>query len=94
MRILQINSHYNQGGAARIAAYIHRQLLCDGVESYVAYGRGQIVEEKNVCRFNRTWEVYLSALLSRLTGINGWFNKGATRRLLTLLEKIHITSET
>lgn len=41
MKILQINSHYNQGGAARIVACIHRQLLEDGEEAYVAYGRGQ-----------------------------------------------------
>lgn len=40
MKILQINSHYNQGGAARIVACIHRQLLEEGEESYVAYGRG------------------------------------------------------
>ena len=39
MKILQINSHYNQGGAARIVACIHRQLLEDGEESYVVYGR-------------------------------------------------------
>ena len=33
MKILQINSHYNQGGAARIVACIHRQLLEDGEEA-------------------------------------------------------------
>ena len=47
MKILQINSHYNQGGAARIVACIHRQLLEEGEESYVAYGRGAGDEEKN-----------------------------------------------
>lgn len=88
MKVLQINSHYNQGGAARIAAYIHRQLLAEGVESYVAYGRGKVSEEQNVYRFNRTWEIYLSALLSRLTGVNGWFNRGATKRLLRLMDRI------
>lgn len=46
MKILQINSHYNQGGAARIVACIHRQLLEDGEESYVVYGRGTGEEEK------------------------------------------------
>lgn len=88
MKILQITSHYNHGGAARIAAYIHRQLLAEGVESYVAYGRGAISEDKNVFRFNRTWEVYWSALMSRLTGINGWFNRGATRRLIKQMKEI------
>jgi len=89
MKVLQINSHYNQGGAARIAAYIHRQLLAEGVESYVAYGRGKVSEDVNVFRFNRTWEIYWSALMSRLTGINGWFNRGATRRLIRKMKQIH-----
>lgn len=88
MKVLQINSHYNQGGAARIAAYIHRQLLADGVESYVAYGRGTVAQEANVYRFNRTWEIYWSALMSRLTGVNGWFNRAATKRLISLMEQV------
>ena len=53
MKILQINSHYNQGGAARIVACIHRQLLEDGEESYVVYGRGTGEEEKNVIRIDK-----------------------------------------
>lgn len=88
MKILQINSHYNQGGAARIVAYIHRQLLLDGVESYVAFGRGNKPEEPGVYRFNTIPEVYFSALVSRVIGINGWANRGATRRLLTFIERV------
>lgn len=87
MKVLQINSHYNQGGAARIAAYVHRQLMADGVESYVAYGRGAKSEDAHTFRFNTTPEVYASALLSRLTGLNGWFNRIATRRLIRFMKK-------
>ena len=88
MKILQVNSHYNQGGAAKIVSYIHRQLLEDGVESYVAYGRGKDASEKNVYRFNTTLEIYLSALFSRVVGLNGWFNRRATKRLLAHIEKV------
>lgn len=88
MKILQINSHYNQGGAARIVACIHRQLLQDGVESYVAFGRGKKPEEQGVYRFNTTPEVYFSALVSRVVGVNGWSNRAATRRLITFIEKV------
>lgn len=87
MKVLQINSHYNQGGAARIAAYVHRQLMAQGVESYVAYGRGAKSEDNNTFRFNTTPEVYASALLSRLTGLNGWFNRLATRRLIRFMKE-------
>ena len=94
MRILQINSHYDQGGAARIVACIHRQLLADGEASYVAYGRGDIKpseadrQGKNVWRFNQPAEVYLSALTSRIIGIHGWSNTMATKRLLRFIDRI------
>lgn len=88
MRILQINSHYNQGGAARIVACIHRQLLKEGADSFVTYGRGEKVLEPNVYRFGMTPEVYASALVSRVVGINGWSNSGATRRLVSYIEQV------
>lgn len=89
MRILQINSHYNQGGAARIVACIHKQLLQDGQESYVAYGRGKKAQDENVYRFNCAPEIYISAFVSRLTGLNGWGNRMATKRLLKYIEKVN-----
>lgn len=88
MKILQISSHYDQGGAARIVACIHRELLQKGQESYVAYGRGNKVAEKNVRRIDTIPEVYFSALFSRVSGLNGWGNYLATRRLLSYLKKV------
>lgn len=88
MRILQINSHYNQGGAARIVACIHRQLRSDGQEAYVAYGRGAKVQEEFTYRFDTVAEIYISALASRVLGLNGWFNRLATRRLLRYIDQV------
>ena len=87
MKILQINSHYDQGGAARIVACIHRQLVADGQESHVAYGRGQKGAE-GTYRFNTVPEVLLSAACSRFFGKNGWYNRMATRRLLRYMEQV------
>lgn len=88
MKILQVNSHYDQGGAARIVACIHRQLLKEGVEAYVAYGRGKKTKEANVHMFGNSIGVYVSAFLSRFTGWNGYFNHMATRKLIRLIDKI------
>lgn len=88
MRILQINSHYNQGGAARIVACIHRQLLKEEEDSFVAFGRGRKPEEKNVYRFGMLPEIYFSALVSRAAGVSGWANGAATRRLITYMERV------
>lgn len=88
MTILQINSHYNKGGAARIVACIHSKLLENGQKSYVAYGRGGQPEEKNIYRFNTAPEIYFSAFISRFTGVNGWANRIATKRLISYIKKI------
>lgn len=88
MRILQINSHYNQGGAARIAACIHRKLLQEGEECYLAFGRGKVPNEPHVYRFDNPIDIYFSALVSRAAGINGWCNRQATRRLIRLIERV------
>ena len=55
MKVLQITSHYNQGGAARIAAGIHKQLLAAGVESKVAYGRGKSTSDSGVYKFDKEY---------------------------------------
>ena len=87
MKILQINSHYDQGGAARIAACIHRELLRSGEESVVAYGRGAKGTDRNTFRFDTVPEIYLSALFSRLSGVNGWCNRLATGRLIRFMKR-------
>ena len=88
MKILQINSHIHTGGAARIALSIHRQLLLEGEESYIAYGRGGTEAEKNSFRFDTKAEIIGSALFSRVSGLNGWGNLAATQRLKSYIEKI------
>lgn len=88
MKILQINSHYDQGGAARIVAALHRQFLELGFDAYVAYGRGEKSEEKNVYYFGDTLGIYSSAIASRLLGLNGYSNKRATGKLIQFIEKI------
>jgi len=87
VKILQITSHYDEGGAARIAATIHKQLCAEGIESKVAYGRGTLVRDKYVIKFGKEYEIYISALLSRFLGINGWWNGSATGRLLRLIDE-------
>ncbi len=86
MKILQINSHYNEGGAAKIVTYIHRQLRKEGIDSRVAYGRGEVQKEQGVTMYGDSLGVYLAAFLSRLTGYSGCFNKSATERLLKEIE--------
>ncbi len=88
MKVLQINSHYDQGGAARIVATLHRQWLSKDMEAYVAYGRGLRPKDKNVFRFGTKWGICFSAMLSRITGRNGYFNRRSTQKLIRWIEQI------
>ena len=85
MKVMQINSHYNSGGAGKIVAYLHRQLLAHGVESRVAYGRGNKVAEAGVTRIGSEAQNQLDAALTRVTGIAGFHSRAATRQLVRLL---------
>lgn len=88
MKVLQINSHYDQGGAARIVATLHRQWLSKDMEAYVAYGRGLCPKDKNVFRFGTKLEIGISVMLSRITGRSGYFNRRSTAKLIRKIEQI------
>lgn len=88
MKVLQISSHYDWGGAARVVATLHRQWLTKDMEAYAAYSRGIAPEDRNVFRFGTKLEVCFSAMLSRITGRNGYFNHRSTARLIRKIEQI------
>lgn len=88
MKVLQINSHYDRGGAARIVACIHRQLLAEGEECYVAFGRGKMPREANAYRFDNAVDICFSAFMSRMAGMNGWWNRLGTRQLIRFMERV------
>lgn len=89
MKVFQINSHYNQGGAGKIVACIHEQLQEDGIESMVAYGRGRKTNNKNVYRIGSNLSVCLSVAATRYLGINGFSSNLATKKLIKEIVKFN-----
>lgn len=87
MRIFQINSHYNQSGAGKIVACIHRELKKQGHESMVAYGRGRASDEEGVVKIGSKFEVAFEGLVTRYIGINGFTSWNATRELVNKLNE-------
>ncbi|ALU14147.1 glycosyl transferase GT4 family [Eubacterium limosum] len=87
MKILQVNSHYNYSGAGKIVADIHKELKKRGHESYVAYGRGEEIIEKDVYKFEKDYQTKLHAFLARITGLNGYFSINATNKLIKYIEE-------
>lgn len=87
MKILQVNNVYKRGSTGKITYDIHSELLKQGIESIVCYGRGINLHEPYVYKI--CGEIYskINNLLSRLTGIayGGCFF--STNRLIHIIKK-------
>lgn len=87
MKVLMVNTKYTRGGAARIARTLHRAVNASpNHESLFAYGRGPTEQGSQAVRFALQPEVYLHALITRLTGMQGYGTWVSTRRLLRLIQ--------
>ncbi|PRR84082.1 glycosyltransferase [Clostridium vincentii] len=87
MRIFQINSHYNQSGAGKIVACIHRELKRHGYGSMVAYGRGKVTNEDGIYRIGSKFELAFEGFNTRFIGINGFTSWNATKKLVMEIDK-------
>jgi glycosyltransferase involved in cell wall biosynthesis len=86
MKVLLIDACYAEGSTGEIAYKITRGLIDEGHESELLYAIGQASRQPYGMKFTYTSEVYIHALLSRLTG---WFCRYAplsTRKLLKEIE--------
>lgn len=87
MKIVQINSVPN-GSTGKIMMSIHNELLKQGHESYVVWGRGRKSQNNHEIYLNDKLGVYFHVIYSRLTGKTGFASKRSTKRLIKKLEKI------
>ncbi len=87
MKIVQINSVPN-GSTGKIMMSIHKELLKQGYDSYVVWGRGRKAENDTEICMNDKLGVYFHVLYSRLTGKTGFGSKNATKKLIKKLEQI------
>lgn len=81
MVIFQINTVYNSGSTGRIVADLKHMLERNGNICYVAYGRGNCNEE-NTCRISNKRDLYMHALLTRITDKTGFYSVYATKKLI------------
>lgn len=87
VKYVQINSvpHGSTGG---IMMGKHRELLAEGVDSYVFWGRGRAPESDSEYRFGTKAGFYLDVARTRLDGKAGFHSKAATKQLLRRLDEI------
>lgn len=82
---MDINCKYSSTG--KIVYDLYTNLNQNGHTAAIAYGRGELVKEKNILKFSSNIEVYFHAFMARITGLNGYFSYFATRRLIHFIEE-------
>lgn len=87
MRYVQINA-YSGGWAENIVFKKHRELIANGDESWVFWGRGEHEQDEHMQRINTGFEVNLDWLQTHFDGRPSFHSKAATKRLLAKLDKI------
>ena len=89
MKILQINAVYNISSTGRIVTELHSALLEKEIDSFVAYSKTNKLDDANLYQIGSLFDTKLHALLSRITGKQGYFSNFATKRLLKYIDSIN-----
>lgn len=90
MKALMINTVCKTGSTGSLTYGLYRYLIENKHEAFVCYGRGDVFpQEKNLLKIDSDLEVKIHALLTRLTGLQGYFSYRATKKL----EKVITTFE-
>jgi putative colanic acid biosynthesis glycosyltransferase len=89
MKILQINSVCGVGSTGRIVLDIHKILLSQGHESFIAYGRGNTRDITNTIRIGSKFNNNIHAISSRLFDNHGFASKLATKKFIQRIQHIN-----
>lgn len=82
MKALVINTVCKTGSTGSLAYGLYKYLIENKHEALVCYGRGEIFsQEKELLKIDSDLEVNIHVLLTRLTGLQGYFSNRATKKL-------------
>lgn len=87
MKIVQINAVYAYSSTGRTTREMHEFLMREGHESYV-FCSEKTEDAPNVSLIGTLFDHKLHGLLSRMTDRQGFFSKGATKKLIGSLNVI------
>lgn len=88
MRILQINSVYGYGSTGRIVENLHKEILANGHESYVIYGRGEKSKDENVFKIGNKIEQAIDLLGTRVFNKHAQYNYVNTKKIIKKIDEI------
>jgi glycosyltransferase involved in cell wall biosynthesis len=88
MKICLIDVFYKSGSTGKIVFDLKKGYEQSNHIVYAFYGRGKKTKEKNVLKISNNFHFYLDVLLTRITGLVGYFSILPTLKLIFQLNKI------
>lgn len=88
MKIVQINT-FSYKAAGNIMMNLHKAMLKQGIDSYVAWGRGRKAENDHEYYMDDDFGVKVHGIYTRITDKHGFASKSATIKLLNWIDNIH-----
>lgn len=85
MKVVQINAVCDYGSTGRIVSEISEYLDDHGVDNIILYGNGTS-DRSNAKKIGNGFDHKIHALLSRITGKQGYFSKHATKKTLEYID--------
>lgn len=86
MRVLQINAVYKRLSTGINVYELNKALQKQGHRCTAVYSVGQVSDPEEEYLIGSLWGQKLHALLSRLTGLQGYYSSWATRKLLKYMK--------
>ena len=86
MKILELTTNISEGSVARIVKDLYGVIEDAGHECLIAYGRGACNKEFKSLRIGNSLDVYIHALLTRITDRAGFYSKRVTKRFIKEIE--------
>lgn len=86
MRVLQINVIYEKYSTGRTVKEMHEYFINNKIESYIAAAQN-VVEDNNFYKIGNKFDHKIHAVLSRITGLQGYYSRISTKRLIKFIEK-------
>lgn len=87
MKNVAIINNGDRGSTGNIAKNLHRDLKNKGFNSYLCYGRGEYSNSDDAYKTDSDWELKCHAMMTRISGRQGFYSKRATSRLLAKFDE-------
>ena len=89
MKVLQINTVYGSGSVGRICMDLYEICEKNGIESYMAYGRGEVRTDINGYKIGTTRDFVEHVLWNFARGESGFHSNMLTRAFLLYLDELN-----